>query len=467
MLRSLHLTDVGPSRRLDFEFAPRLNILTGDNGLGKSFVLDVIWWAMTNTWSAEKAFPLFPHSHLAPTKHLKPEISASLSLTFDAAPHPEEVSTGGVYKWETQEWMRKRWSRRRDGDTYSHPPDQPPSPYSMLVIYARLDGSYAVWDGLQIRPEHDELAEVMVLFDRDEIWEGKETHEGKRRRTVSRGLLEDWVTWQYSQAREYDLLREVLAILSEPDEPLVPVAPMRVRLDDRRDIPTLRTPYGLVPITLASAGQRRVLSLAYMLVWTWTEHLKAASLSKRAPTRDMVILIDEVELHLHPRWQRLFLPALLAAIRALAPDVSVQLIATTHAPLVLASLEPLFDEDHDNLYRFEREGPNVVAHNLTFAKQGDAANWLVSETFGLELPRSVPSAAAIQAASDYMRGDTASAETALRNAVAHLDSLPLDPSLPLKDRIHTVLLRLLPDHDDFWPRWIVSYEPRLSGEDTR
>jgi DNA repair ATPase RecN len=44
MLRELHLSGIGSATKFDLEFAPRLNVLTGDNGLGKSFVLDVAWW---------------------------------------------------------------------------------------------------------------------------------------------------------------------------------------------------------------------------------------------------------------------------------------------------------------------------------------------------------------------------------------------------------------------------------------
>ena len=29
---------------MEMELAPRLNLITGDNGLGKSFLLDVAWW---------------------------------------------------------------------------------------------------------------------------------------------------------------------------------------------------------------------------------------------------------------------------------------------------------------------------------------------------------------------------------------------------------------------------------------
>jgi DNA repair ATPase RecN len=57
MLKSLHLRHVGSAPQLDMELADRLNIITGDNGLGKSFLLDVAWWALTGTWVDQFALP--------------------------------------------------------------------------------------------------------------------------------------------------------------------------------------------------------------------------------------------------------------------------------------------------------------------------------------------------------------------------------------------------------------------------
>ena len=41
MLEYLELDHVGPTRHASLRFAPRLNLLTGDNGLGKTFLLAV------------------------------------------------------------------------------------------------------------------------------------------------------------------------------------------------------------------------------------------------------------------------------------------------------------------------------------------------------------------------------------------------------------------------------------------
>ena len=52
----MQLQGVGPVADLHARFTNRLNVLTGDNGLGKSFLLDVAWWALTGTWPGARSF---------------------------------------------------------------------------------------------------------------------------------------------------------------------------------------------------------------------------------------------------------------------------------------------------------------------------------------------------------------------------------------------------------------------------
>jgi recombinational DNA repair ATPase RecF len=53
MLNYLKLQNVGPAAEMELELGSRLNIMTGDNGLGKSFLLDVAWFVQTGCWPAE------------------------------------------------------------------------------------------------------------------------------------------------------------------------------------------------------------------------------------------------------------------------------------------------------------------------------------------------------------------------------------------------------------------------------
>ena len=51
MLERLEFKNLGPSAAMELRLGERLNLLTGDNGLGKTFVLDAAWWALTRTWA--------------------------------------------------------------------------------------------------------------------------------------------------------------------------------------------------------------------------------------------------------------------------------------------------------------------------------------------------------------------------------------------------------------------------------
>jgi len=459
MIRHLTLKDVGPARELKFDFSPRLNVLTGDNGLGKTFVLDVLWWVLTTTWAGEVAFPWRPAESAGAGDEGDVGRTGEAADPWDRdedGPSIETVLGGRFDEDEDSEiGMNLKWLWGRARQQWVRPPDSPVGagrerstadleaefrPKS-LVIYARIDGSFAIWDSYYAKGDTHSFAEAAVILPQVEVWDGKEVAaaemKGGGRRTVIRGLLADWANWQQrAKSPEFESLRRVLAALGSPEEPLIPGEPTRVRLDDRRDIPTLTTSYGTVPVTLASAGVRRALSLAYLLVWAWTEHMKAAEQTGRKPTRDVVVLIDEPELHLHPSWQRTFLPAVLEAVGLIAPNAAVQVVSATHSPLVLASLEPLFDAERDALFTFDvmPRARRVKVEKSKWRARGDVSNWLTSDVFDLGYARSLD------------------AEQALVEALKALD----DPNLTdaRAQEVHRHLHRTLGDTDPFWSRWV-------------
>lgn len=415
MLNRLRLQDVGPASRMEISFAPRLTLLTGDNGLGKTFVLDIVWWALTQTWAGLPAWP-------QRGKNVKPVIS------IDSLPPFPFMSR---YDYATQSWET-----------------EPPSPSlsrPQVVVYVRVDGGFSVWDSARngLRLSGAKIDEAVrsagYHFAPMALWDGL-TEGGK---ILCSGLIRDWVLWQLQGTEAFAQLEDVLKILSpNTQETLQPGPPIRVSLDDARDIPTLEMPYGTVPVIYASAGMKRIVALAYLLVWAWQEHQHAARLLNQAAADHVTILIDEVEAHLHPCWQRVILPALLAVVSRLQGTVTMQIIATTHAPLVLASVEPDFDEDRDRVLTFELHDRQVVVREIPWAKQGDVVGWLTSEAFGLQQARSLEAERAIEAAEAFMRGDQ--------------HTLPHD--LRTRDAIDAELRRVLAGHDLFWPRWIVHGE---------
>lgn len=81
-------------------------------------------------------------------------------------------------------------------------------------------------------------------------------------------------------------------------------------------------------------------------------------------------------------------------------DVPVQLIATTHSPMVLASLEPIFDEEQDALWSLDLVDDEVELHREPWRRRGDANTWLTSSSLDLAEPRSLEAERAIRRANE-------------------------------------------------------------------
>jgi len=406
MLESIRLKHVGPAPEMTMDLAPRLNLITGDNGLGKSFLLDVAWWALTRTWAREMAIP-------------KPGVNAEIEFAFT-------TKSGSTHAYASRyQAARQHWGVKVRPNLNR--------PIPGLILYAQVDGGFSVWDparndsaGMNGVPQDGPPA---FLFSADEVWRGNE---------YCKGLIDDWALWQAGNSHSFQVLTNVLDTLSpSPTERLIPGELRKLTVKDPQRYPTLRMPYGEdVAVIHASAGMRRIMALAYLLTWAWQEHLESAKLRGQKPTREVVFLIDEIEGHLHPKWQRRIVPALLKVMDALTGKhgSKVQLLISTHAPLVLASVEPTFDRDEDAWFDLDLEARDVVLRKRPFIRHGEVGNWLVSEAFDLKEPRSLEGELAIEAAQRVLEASAPSAK----------EITEADQALRKAG---------LPDIDPFWVRW--------------
>jgi hypothetical protein len=403
-LASLTLESVGPARKkITFEPADRVTLITGDNGLGKTFLLETAWWALTGEWAG---VPALPQS----SSKRPPKLIFQISVAKGAGP-PASV----VYDSKSQTWTK---------------PSRRPT-ISGLIVYARVDGSFAVWDPIKRRhsaPVIQAYAQSEHVFSKEEVWDGSGT--------FIEGLIRDWVRWQ-SRPDEYAFktLKRVLALMSPPDLGILqPGNPIRLP-HDSREIPTLVHRYGEVPITHASAGVKRIIALAYLIVWAWNEHNVHARMSKIGPENRMIILIDEIEAHLHPKWQRSVLPAALDIREELSANLQVQMMVATHSPMVMASMEPFFDSNKDKLLHLTlTDSGDVELAEQTFIRHGSISAWLTSEVFALRHARSREAEGAIEQAKAVQMSKNPTKETV--------------------ELISKELTRYLAVDDDFWPRWL-------------
>ncbi|TYQ25033.1 AAA family ATPase [Pseudanabaena sp. UWO311] len=405
MLTKLNLRGIGSVRNLEIEFGDRLNILTGDNGLGKSFLIDVIWFALTDNWVGLPALPNIDQDD-------------SPYIHFQASNGEESES---VFLFNKQKWQE--FQRLQEDE---------------IVIYSRIDGGFSIFDPLRkFTPKE------VYNFTSQQVLNGLILNNGS---VPCMGLVHDLDYWQLKQTETpYQILQNVIQHLSHPDEPMQVGESVRLSVEDSRPIPTLVVPYGNVPVTHASSGIQRILNLAYMLVWAWDSHIQIAKLKRTEPIKKFVFLIDELEAHLHPKWQRTILPAILEVCKQLNPEIDVQIVTTTHSPMVLASAEPYFEEELDKLFLFELLGSEVTLNEIPWVKQGDVVGWLTSEIFDLKQARSLEGEAAIGAAQAW--------------ATRSPDYVYPD-NLQTLEQIQAELERVIPGHDPFWIGWTVKNEAR-------
>jgi len=192
---------------------------------------------------------------------------------------------------------------------------------------------------------------------------------------------EEWLLQlDYAFARTND--EEAKQRFNEAKELLLKIMP-EGEVTDLRPVPgtgshpkprvEFETPYGWVPL--------RQLGYGYQTLVTWVADL-ANRMAERYPNspnplhEPAVVLVDEIDLHLHPKWQR----KLMSFLTGRFPNV--QFIATAHSPLVAQAAADA------NLAVLRREGDHVVIDN----DLGHIRNWridqiLTSDLFGLETAR--------------------------------------------------------------------------------
>jgi len=110
----------------------------------------------------------------------------------------------------------------------------------------------------------------------------------------------------------------------------------------------LDTSDGEIPLDYISQGMSSTIGWAGILIQRLSEIYPERSDPENGPA---LLLIDEVDSHLHPEWQMNFVPTL----KALLPNV--QVIATTHSPLMVGNLG-----EHEVIRVSRQEGGLTVEH---------------------------------------------------------------------------------------------------------
>jgi predicted ATP-binding protein involved in virulence len=242
-----------------------------------------------------------------------------------------------------------------------------------LVVYENLNSVFGLGYGASRRMGETALSEkgeddpfASLFSDSTELLNAEEwllqadyaAHAGSNAATRKRA------------EKRRDEIKEVLINLL-PDVEDIKVA--QITEEQPKPGVEVKTPYGWVSI--------KDLSLGYKTLIAWMVDL-ASRMFDRYPNspnplaEPAVVLVDEIDLHLHPKWQR----TLMSYLSERFPNT--QFIATAHSPLVVQAASDA------NVVLLRREGDHVVIDNDV----KDIHGWrvdqiLTSDLFGLESAR--------------------------------------------------------------------------------
>ena len=338
-LHQLHLTHFRGCQSIALKFHPRLTVLAGVNGAGKTSFLDAI--ALLLSWPAARVRrENAPGMMLKDTdiQNGKPYSALKLELNNGVSWQLVKPAKGHSKPADQTDMKGATELARSIRDDYSQNTSDHPLP-----VFAYYPVTRAVLDiPLRIRQKHDfdslalysnSLTSAANFRDFFEWFRNREDLENEFRRMLGETnegpddlIAEPDTNYSY-QAQVYPD-RQLEAVRMAVEQFLPGFKSLSVRRSPLRMV--VRKQGKEVRIDQLSDGEKCTLAL----VGDLARRLAIANPMLQNPLEgEGIVLIDEIELHLHPRWQRHFV----AQLGNLFPNC--QFVVTTHSPQALGEVK--------------------------------------------------------------------------------------------------------------------------------
>ena len=370
-LEKLWLENFRCYQELELDLHPNITMLIANNGEGKTAILDAVriaLWPYISQFDLAK--PSYPYTDPANSITIddvrtakvighgmtRPGVQDEMVRSF-----PSSVTAKGRCQDENITWQRYRSDEspqsriRSDAETNRlrvlgkqrqesvRNLKQPPVNLPVFAYY----GTGRLWD------------EIRLKKDKKKKTSTREKTDAQIRTFAYRDCLdpassyrqfEDWFTTIYLKLREYQIQQSeqgrIVAIDAEPalaypikvvqnavNEVLNPVGwhTLEYSLTIDRALILKHADHGTLKIAQLSDGIKNIVAMvadiAYRCVLL-NDHLG----ENAAKQSTGVVMVDEIDMHLHPKWQQ----TVVGALRKAFPKI--QFIATTHSPQVLSTL---------------------------------------------------------------------------------------------------------------------------------
>lgn len=286
-ITELTLSDIGPfpALRLSFKNDAGINLICGDNGVGKTTVLE----AITASFSSGR-------SHRLKRRQTAENGSLLLAIERNNSEHKIRLQINEL--------------NPNQGELIGN---RSPDAKNLIHIRASRDLTYFQQRSISRDPEFD-----------DKNFSHNVTAD------LPQNDVKTWLTNRYllaPHAEKSSWTPQMLENL-ETAKQFFSILDPEISLD-QVDVTSFEvlvsTPNGIIPFELLSSGFRS----SYFMLLSILKELEFRKLEVSASEFSGVILIDEIDLHLHPSWQQDIGRVLTSAFPR------AQIIATTHSPHVV------------------------------------------------------------------------------------------------------------------------------------
>jgi predicted ATP-binding protein involved in virulence len=346
-IERLKLANVRAFEQAEFEFGDGVNLLVGINGVGKSTVLDSLRFLLSNALkqrakNREKTFNFKIDDISVGLTDENPALTAQLTGFIN-----DSFFSHRIEKHSKKFVLNPNWRGELKNQTIKTPdvneltfdftaPLGETKPIAVFfsphrsIVSRRKGSGEASFSKHSLEPRELQIQEFASWLLAREKTEG----EAKTRN------------------RQIAALRDALKIFLENCRDLQAVAEPKPTLTIEKDSKTLN-------VSQLSDGERGVLTLVFDL----TARLTEANPQLENPREGVaVVLIDELDLHLHPQWQR----EIVDRLEATFPNC--QFIATTHSPQIIGEVKP------EKIYILGKNGKKPYKPNQSL---GMDTNWIL------------------------------------------------------------------------------------------
>ena len=332
------------------EFKPGFNLIKGENGKGKTSILEAI--------SVGLGGFIAGFSDVSTRHFSKDEIRKVIKLTGDGSCDeiyevPTEVVLKADINGENIEWIRRRTSIKASRSTIQprkickvaeEMSGNPDAEYPIL----NYQGAGRVWSQKREKTEN--------------VFKKKYSRTAGYIDTLSEAstikLLLNWcikmeqISWQKEQKiAEYEAVKQAVAdFMSYMNSG----GTYEVFYDKQLEDLMYKTEDLVLPLSDLSSGYQSLIWMVFDIAYRMAI-LNPNKRSEVCATKG-IVLIDEIDMHLHPKWQW----NIIDSLRKTFPNV--QFIATTHSPILFASAKDVWIidiEEAEYQYGYSHYGMDI------------------------------------------------------------------------------------------------------------